>query len=184
MFDLLGGIGASLAVTREYEHLFLMLGTDAADKPVQAAMPIPHPSGISYNADTRKLTVSSTRSPNIIISMSPYEATALGDAILPVDFEHSIEDGGTLFLPRQSRFLPGSLYIHDLVESGGETLRHPDRPQHAGQAEHGRGWEPVWWPSVIDAVGEDKFRTNFFSSIRSLSAIRSGRVIIRPFQTS
>ena len=180
LFDLLASIGASLAVTREYEHVFLMLGTDAANRPVQAAMPIPHPSGVSYNAETRKLTVSSTRSPNIIISMSPYEATALGDSILPVDFEFSIGDGATLFLPRQSRFLPGSLYIHDLVESGGELYATLTGHNMLGRLSADRGWEPVWWPSVIDPIGDDKFRTNFLQ----LNSVAVGNTIGQSYYTA
>ncbi len=69
-WGLLDDLGIALVVTREYEHLIVLLGGDGG-RPWQSAMPIPHPSGAFVSSRDGMLVVSSTRVPNQLFWFEP-----------------------------------------------------------------------------------------------------------------
>jgi uncharacterized protein (TIGR03032 family) len=73
-------------------------------------------------------------------------------------------------VPLRSRFLPGSLYIHDLALIGGKL--------HANAVGHnaivrldGDGFERVWWPKAIEGGAGPDFTRNYIQ----LNSIAAGR---------
>jgi uncharacterized protein (TIGR03032 family) len=160
-FDLLQQADYSLCVTREYEHFVLALdGKDGAAH--QSTFPLPHPSGFWYDERKRELLLSSTRTPNIMVWMTPFELTAAGAEILPPDYQPPTAEEGVLFIPRQARYLPGTLYIHDVVKMGGEIYATITGHNFLAKLSLDGGWERVWWPKAVDDMGGDAFNQNYF----------------------
>lgn len=158
-FDLVGAKDYSVFVTREYEHFLLALdGTP--DGPIQSPFPLPHPSGFWHDRSTGELIVSSTRTPNILIWMSPYTESEAGTEIRPQDAESPTDT--TLFLPRRARYLPGSLYIHDLVMMGGALYATVTGHNFLAKMSLEHGFERVWWPKAVDSLGDSAFNQNYF----------------------
>ena len=177
-FDLLGDQPFSLAVTREYEHLLLLL--DGSPRgPIVAAFPVPHPSGLCFDGSTRELVVSSTRTPNFLLSMSPYRPTPESRFMLPEGFDHADAEEGVLFLPRRARFLPGSLYIHDVVKLGGEIFATITGHNFLAKLDFETGWERVWWPAAIDGLGTSGFGANYLQ----LNSMAAGETPSHSFYT-
>ena len=83
-------------------------------RPTTTYLPLPHPSGLAWDAERDTLHVASTRNPNAVYALRP--ARGLGAAA----------NGGARevperpLLPAGCRFLPGCLYLHDLALLGGE----------------------------------------------------------------
>lgn len=167
-FELLRQQDFSLGVTREYEHFLLLLDGDE-NGAIQSPFPLPHPSGFFFDANTRELVVSSTRTPNILIWMSPFQATEAGRSIMPVDYSADEIENHTLFLPRQARYLPGSLYIHDVVRMGGEIYATVTGHNFLARLSLEQGWERVWWPKVVDDAAPNQFNTNYLQ-LNSIAA--------------
>lgn len=165
-FGLLAAQDYSVFVTREYEHFLLALdGTP--EGPLQSPFPLPHPSGFWYDQASRELVVSSTRTPNILVWMSPWADSAAGRDIRPKDVD--APEGVTLFLPRRARYLPGSLYIHDVVMMGGEVFATVTGHNFLARLSMDDGFERVWWPKVLDGLVADAFNQNYFQ-LNSIAA--------------
>jgi len=112
-WDVLYATQCTLLVTREYEHL--ALAVRAADgKPIISYMKIPHPSGLAVDMARGIVHLASTRSPNQIFDLMP--ASGL---IERLDINQTPLEDRPL-IPVRSRFLPGSLYLHDLAFIGGQ----------------------------------------------------------------
>jgi uncharacterized protein (TIGR03032 family) len=156
-WGLLNELGVALLVTREYEHLLLLLGgNDGA--PWQSAMPIPHPSGAFVNPGDGSLVVSSTRTPNQIMWFRRITDDDWCREIVPTDLTR---DRGTVYLPSLTRVLPGTLYIHDVVMSGDALYATVTGHNFVAKIDAESGWERVWWPRVLDHLGADAFRSNW-----------------------
>lgn len=158
-FDLLAQSDFSLAVTREYEHFLLTLD-GSAEGPVQSPFPLPHPSGFWFDNDSKALTVASTRTPNILVWFTPFDRDKQNFDVVPADYDPPRDQ--TLFLPRQARYLPGTLYIHDLVKMGGEFYATITGHNFLAKLSLENGWERVWWPKALDGMGVDGFNQNYF----------------------
>jgi uncharacterized protein (TIGR03032 family) len=155
--ELLAELDVSLAVSREYEHLLLLLGTDGG-RPWQSAMDLPHPSGLFYDERRDELIVSSTRTPNQLFFLK-----GLGDAdydreIVPADFPRP---DGRLYIPYRSVLLPGTLYIHDLVLMGDDIFVTATGHNFLARVLPLGGWQRVWWPACVDALGRASFDQNY-----------------------
>ena len=158
-FELLAASDFSLIVTREYEHFVLTLD-GGADGPIQSAFPLPHPSGLWFDAERKELVLSSTRTPIIIMWMTPFRAGSSHEEIIPDDYDPP--EDGVLFLPRQARYLPGTLYIHDVVKMGGEIYATITGHNFLAKLSLDSGWERVWWPKSLDGMGRQAFNQNYF----------------------
>jgi uncharacterized protein (TIGR03032 family) len=163
-WGLLDRLDVSLAVTREYEHFLMFMGGNGGN-PWQNPMPVPHPSGIFYDAPKKRLLVSSTRTPNQIIVMKilgddDYIREIVPEDIYPVD--------GNLFIPVSAYMLPGTLYIHDLVLIKDEIYVTVTGHNFLARID-ADGWKRVWWPEIVESLDTEAFRTNYLQ-LNSIAA--------------
>jgi uncharacterized protein (TIGR03032 family) len=176
-FGLLQQSDYSLAVTREYEHFLLTLdGTP--DGPLQSPFPLPHPSGFWFDRESRELVVSSTRTPNMLIWFAPFDPTRHGAEVVPADFDPPAED--TLFLPQKARYLPGTLYLHDVVKLAGAVYATATGHNFLARLTLDSGWERVWWPAVVDGLGPEAFNQNYLQ----LNSMAVGESLASSFFTA
>lgn len=167
-WELLGARGLTLVVSREYEHLLVALSVvDGA--PRVSFMRLPHPSGLALDERRALLYVASTRNPNQVYELEPvsWEASGAGRATTP----------GLPLIPVRSRFLPGSLYLHDLALIGG--VLHANAVGHNAVVAlpRGGGWRRVWWPRSIERGGEADFSRNYLQ----LNSIAAGSTLARSY---
>ncbi len=155
-WGLLDDLNISLAISREYEHFLLFMGGDDG-RPWQNPMMLPHPSGLFYDEQNARLLVSSTRTPNQIIVLKPLEEQDYRREIVPDDMKPI---DGSLFIPVSAHMLPGTLYIHDLVLMAGEMYVTVTGHNFLARIDKA-GWTRVWWPEIVDSLGNEAFRTNY-----------------------
>jgi uncharacterized protein (TIGR03032 family) len=144
-WDIVGHLGITLFVTREYEHLVLAL-TIEHGRPAVSFMSLPHPSGLAFDRDRGVLHVASTRNPNQIYELAP--ATAL----LPRLDSAGVDLSARPLVPVRTRFLPGCYYIHDLALIGG-ALHANSVGQNAVVRIDDGDVEMAWWPLCMDVSG-------------------------------
>lgn len=158
-FELLANQSYSLGVSREYEHFVLFLDGNPDNTPWQSGFPLPHPSGFCVDPDTSDIIFSSTRTPNILMWFSRFEST---EAKMEILAKNLTQPNQPLFLPKQARYLPGSLYIHDLVK-GPKTDLYATITGHnfLAKLDMENGWERVWWPKVVEQRESNAFNQNY-----------------------
>jgi uncharacterized protein (TIGR03032 family) len=156
-WELLAELDVSLAVSREYEHLLLLLGGDGG-RPWQSAMDLPHPSGLFYDDGRDELVVSSTRTPNQIFFFKRVRDVDYHREVVPADFT---PPDATLYVPYRSVLLPGTLYIHDVVLMGNEIFVTATGHNFLARILPLGGWERVWWPACVDGLGRASFDQNY-----------------------
>lgn len=158
-WDLLAGLGVSLVVSREYEHLLLTLGGAASVG--QTYFPLPHPSGIALAPDRRSLFVASTRNPNQILQFAPQpKAEALPTALAP----------------SRTWFYPGHLYLHDLAFVAGVLHGNAVGQNAVVRFDAEGSYERCWWPLSIESLGED---SRFARNHLQLNSIAAGPDLVR-----
>lgn len=155
-WGLLQSLDISLLVSRERENFLLFLGGDAG-RPWQSITPMPQPTGVWCDGDGGFL-VGSTRTPNQVTHFKPFPIGSWMDQIVPDTA--SLPSDGTVFLPVLSRFLPGTLYIHDVVVF--QNALHVVATDHnfLARVDLDGSWEPVWWPKSLETIPEHRFRIN------------------------
>lgn len=170
-WETLDRLGITLLVTREYEHLFLALRFGARG-PEVTYLRLPHPSGIAVDRERGAVHVACTRNPNLLMEMRPISGFGRRlDAAPPRGW-------GKVLLPVRARFLPGSMYLHDLALIGGKLHGNAVGWNAVVRLGYESFPEPVWWPKSIEpprgcarnllqlnsiAAGKD-LRSSFFSS--------------------
>jgi uncharacterized protein (TIGR03032 family) len=164
-WGLLQSLGITLLVGREYEH-FVMALTVCAGRPFTTYMPLPHPSGIAVDRRSATVFIASTRNPNQIYTFRPLAGTlARKDRPQPETDERPL-------MPVEARFLPGSLYIHELAMIGND-LHANAAGQNAIVRIEGARHEPVWWPRCIERRGVPDFGRNYVQ----LNSIAAGKTL-------
>jgi uncharacterized protein (TIGR03032 family) len=171
----------TLVVTREYEHLVLGLSAPGG-RPHATHLPLPHPSGVAYDAARGVLHIAATRNPNQVITLAPLAGLrARGD--LPAQAPE-----GRPLMPVRTRFLPGCLYLHDLALIGGVLHGNAVGENAVVRFAPDGGVERVWWPRAIEGPDGPDFSRNSLqlisiaagadvaSSYFSASAERPGRL--------
>ena len=164
-------VGATLLVTREYEHLLMALRAGVR-APAVSFLPMPHPSGLAVDRRRSVVHVASTRNPNIVFDLEPVGSPAAparrgGAAALPL-------------APVRSRFFPGSLYLHDLAFVGG-ALHANAVGQNAVVRLHADGrYERVWWPRCVESPNGPRFDRNYLQ----LNSIAAGSRLASSFFTA
>ena len=137
-WDLLAEAGITLVVTREYEHLVTAITVHRGRKRL-SYLRLPHPNGLALDAKRCRLHVASTRNPNLVFDFAPSSGAVnragAGD-----------ERYRGLLLPIRSRYLPGSLYIHDLAMLRGQLHACAVGMNAVVRLPEEGGFEPVWWP--------------------------------------
>ena len=92
-------------------------GADPA--PRVSYMRLPHPSGVTFDAQRNRLYIATTRNPNQILEFAP--ATGILDRR---DIPRGPSIAGTL-VPMRSWYLPGCTYVHDLAIIDVDTADDP-----------------------------------------------------------
>lgn len=152
-WDLLAGLGITLIVSREYEHLVIALSAPDG-RPHVTHLALPHPSGIAVDVERRRVHVASTRNPNQLYTLRPVTAVR-SRKDRPID-----APADRPLLPVGSQFLPGSLYVHDLAFIG-DVLHGNAVGENAVVAFPGDSqiWR-VWWPQCIETNAGPEFSRN------------------------
>jgi uncharacterized protein (TIGR03032 family) len=165
LWGLLESLGITLLVGREYEH-FVMALTVRSGRPFTTYMPLPHPSGMAVDRQSATVFVASTRNPNQIYAFRPLAGTlARKDRPQPETDERPL-------MPVEARFLPGSLYIHELAIVDG-VLHANAVGQNAVIRIEGASHKPVWWPRCIEGRGVPDFERNYIQ----LNSIAAGKTL-------
>ena len=163
-------MGATLLVTREYEHLLMALHPTAA-APVVSFLPLPHPSGMVVDRRRLVLHVASTRNPNIVFDLEPVVSpSAAATTRRHPDHPH-------LLVPVRSRYLPGALYLHDLALIGGVLHANAVGQNAVVRLHADGGYEPVWWPRCVESPDGPRFDRNYLQ----LNSIAAGRRLASSF---
>ncbi len=172
-WDVLAARGIALLVTREYEHLVVALRV-GRQGPEVSYLPLPHPNGLAVDLARRVVHVASTRNPNQIVELAPIAAVTGARNGRPRPLVTRP------LLPIRSRFLPGSLYLHDLALIGG-VVHATAVGQNAviRLAADGR-WTRVWWPRAIEDGGGPRFDRNYLQ----LNSVAAGRSLATSFFTA
>jgi len=161
-WDLLAELGATLLVTREYEHLVMALRAGAR-APAISFLPMPHPSGLAVDRRRKILHIASTRNPNIVFDLEPVGSPMKSRS------ERRRSGAGLPLVPVRSRYFPGSLYLHDLAVIGG-VLHANAVGQNAIVRFHADGrYERVWWPRCVDSPAGPRFDRNYLQ-LNSIAA--------------
>jgi uncharacterized protein (TIGR03032 family) len=168
-WDLVASLDVTLLVGREYEH-FVMALTVRRGRPHVTYMPLPHPSGIAVDPRHGTVYIASTRNPNQIYTFRPLAGMLARRDRAPLDGDERP------LMPVAARFLPGSLYIHDLALVGGEL--------HASAVGHNAvvrivesGFAPAWWPRCIEKRRAPDFGRNYIQ----LNSIAAGKTLADSF---
>lgn len=156
-WDLLDALGVTLLVTREYEHLLLAVA-GAGGRGAVTHLPLPHPSGLAFDAERGVVHVASTRNPNQVHDLVPVDAPGWGDGVGPL-------------VPVRSRTLPGRLYLHDLAMVGGRLSVNAVGENSVGPVRPDGSYERAWWPACLDGR-DDAFTVNHLQ-VNSIAAGRS-----------
>lgn len=183
-WETLATAGITLLITREYEHLLMAMCADESG-PRISYMPMPHPSGLAVDHERRLVYVASTRNPNQIYDLAP-----ISGVIERCDIQSRPPTERPL-VPVRSRFLPGSLYMHDLALIGGRLYANAVGHNAVVRLDDQRAYERVWWPRCIEteqgpifgrnhiqlnsiAAGDDLAGSFFSASADKISARRPG----------
>ncbi|AFM22892.1 DUF4915 domain-containing protein [Desulfomonile tiedjei] len=169
-WEVLGELGITLFVSREYEHLLLALRMDDETGPDISMMRLPHPSGIAVNRESGVVHVAATRNPNQIFDLMPVQGR-----IPRLDVETDLTENRFL-VPVQSRFLPGCLYVHDLAIIGG-VLHANAVGENAIIEISPTGSRRVWWPKCIETPHGPVFGQNHLQ----LNSIAAGDTVPNSF---
>ena len=152
-WEILETAGITLLVTREYEHLVMAMRA-TPQGPAVSYLPLPHPSGLVIDQERNTVHIASTRNPNQVYDLMPV------DTLLPrKDLKlNSLPDRP--LIPIRSRFLPGSLYIHDLALVGGELHANAVGQNAVVRLYDDSRYQRVWWPQCIDSPSGPIFGQN------------------------
>jgi uncharacterized protein (TIGR03032 family) len=183
-WEVLAESGATLLVTREYEHLVIaMCVADGGTSTTYMRMP--HPSGLAVDEARGIVYIASTRNPNLVYDLMP-----VTDTLNRADVQIGPPKDRPL-VPVRTRFLPGSLYLHDLAVIGGALYANAVGQNAVVRLDDDGRYERVWWPRCIEtsagpvfgqnhiqlnsiAAGQDLRRSYFSASTDRISARRPG----------
>jgi uncharacterized protein (TIGR03032 family) len=173
-WDLLDSLGITLFVTREYEHLLTALSTHRAS-PRTSYLRLPHPNGLAFDETRNRLFVASTRNPNIVFDFAPaVDATPGARAS-----DRRLYRG--VLLPVRARYLPGSLYLHDLAIVGGRLHGCAAGINAVVSLPDTGGFAPAWWPLAIERpASKPRFERNYLQ----LNSIAAGATLGSSFFTA
>ncbi len=164
-WSLLAKAGITLLVTREYEHLAMGLSCEGSRPRITYAR-VPHPSGVAVDRRRRRVYLASTRNPNQVLEWAPAGGTAGVDA------------GSQPLLPSRSWFLPGRVYLHDLVVLGGALFGASAGMNAVVRLAPDGGCEPVWWPACVERRGKPSLERNYIQ-LNSIAAEGAGAKLPR-----
>jgi uncharacterized protein (TIGR03032 family) len=176
-WEIINRLNIRLLVSREHEHILMCLGCES-DSPEISFLALPHPSGIAVDQDKRVIYVASTRNPNMIYQFNPIQgfierkdknkfreiSTAVKNTLVP----------GKVF------FLPGSLYIHDMIFMNRKLYANAVGHNSIIQISEDGGYKYVWWPKCIEKENKPDISDNYLQ----LNSIAAGKTINNSYFTS
>lgn len=164
--SVLSGHGITLYITREYEHLLVSLNAGKGENIRQTFYPLPHPSGLCFDAKAKKLYVASTRNPNMVAEF------------IPVDVSGKSEKK---WLPSRVKYYSGSHYFHDLALMNDELYANSVGKNGIIKVDFNRSTpeEICWWPRCIGDKNPDTTR-NYIQ----LNSIGAGKDIPQSYFTA
>ena len=165
-WELLEEMKIQLIVTREYEHLLIML-QPGKEKDQISYFKLPHPSGLAVAKDKKSFHVASTRNPNAIIEFKPIHK------ILPRQDSPAPCLDEPYWLPNKSIFFPGCLYLHDLAIVGSHLHANAVGHNAVVKFDHKGDFKHVWWPRSIEPNGTKLFDINHLQ----LNSIAAGKTL-------
>jgi hypothetical protein len=176
-WDIIHRLNIRLLVSREYEHLLICLSCDS-DSPRISFMTIPHPSGIAVDQDKKAIYVASTRNPNMI-----YEFNPINGFIERRDknkFKEVSTAGEKTLIPVRVFFLPGSLYIHDMISMNENLYASAVGHNSIIQISDNGEYKYVWWPKCVDKENKPDIQDNYIQ----LNSIAGNKTIADSYFTS
>lgn len=168
----LEALGVTILVTREYEHLVMAVGSRGG-RPNLSFLRLPHPSGLAVDRKRGLVHIASTRNPNQVFDFAPF----LG-ALSRLDARGSVP--GRPLLPVRSRYLPGSIYLHDLAIVGGKLYGNAVGQNAVVELPERGGFRRAWWPRSIERNGTPLFDRNHLQ----LNSIAAGKDLKSSYFTS
>lgn len=163
----------TLIVTREYEHLVVALAIVKGRRRA-SYLRLPHPNGLAVDARRGLLYIASTRNPNMLFELAPArEFVDRDDAPAADGLEGAL-------IPVRCRYLPGSLYIHDIALIDGRLHANAVAMNAVVELPENGGFRPVWWPRSIDGGRTPLFGRNYLQ----LNSIAAGKDLGRSFFTA
>ncbi len=172
-WDILRKLKIRLVVSREYEHLVLLLGA-SAQGPEIAYTPLPHPSGIAVDRKRRRVFIAASRNPNQVYMFRPVEKFLNRRELKP-----ALHIKNILF-PVKTHFYPGSLYMHDLVFINDRLYANAVGHNAVVRLLPDGGYEYAWWPSCVEVKGRPRTQCNFLQ----LNSISGGKSLTDCFFTA
>lgn len=175
-WEVLAKHNITLLVGREYEHLLMALTVTDRGRPHITYLPMPHPSGVAIDRDRESVFIASTRNPNQIFEMKPAHKY-----IERLDAEGP-ENAGDVLVPVRSRFLPGSLYMHDIALVGRDLYANAVGHNAVVRLDLGGeiGHKYAWWPKCIETKRGPIFGQNHIQ----LNSIAAGKTLEDSFFTA
>lgn len=165
-WEILDGMGITLFVTREYEHLILAL-TVVEGQPRISFYPLPHPSGVVFDIQKKVLFIASTRNPNQVFSFEP-----INSLLQRKDIKASSRlDVAEIrpMLPTRTVFLPGCTYIHDVAMIETDLYANAVGQNAVIRIDAEGRAHKVWWPQCIEIDGQPDFSQNYLQ-LNSIAA--------------
>jgi uncharacterized protein (TIGR03032 family) len=173
-WDTLEAMGATVLLTREYEHLVMAL-SHWQGRPKITFMRLPHPSGLAVDLKRNVVYLASTRNPNQVYDLSPVTGLLprLDGPVSPA----AAKNRERPLIPVRSRFLPGCLYLHDLAVIQGKLYANAVGLNSVVQILEDGRFRKAWWPRSIEKKGGPVFGRNHLQ----LNSIAAGRDLKHSF---
>lgn len=171
-WDLLADLGATLLVTREYEHFVHAISSDGGH-PVLSVLRVPHPSGLVVDRRRATVHLACTRNPNLVMELR------VGDGFLPRTDRQDHGEVDPFLVPFTLRLLPGCLYLHDLALVGDRLLGNGVGLNAVVDLTDDTV-PPVWWPASIDSPSGPLMERNLLQ----LNSIAAGDTVESSFFTA
>ena len=163
-------LGITVFVTREYEHLVIAFCV-LDGNPIISYFPLPHPSGMAFDQNTKTLYVASTRNPNQLFKFKPLSGTMLRSDLKSSRLESYLYTKP--MMPVSTQFLPGSTYLHDLAMVGDDLYANAVGQNAIIRMRTEGKYERVWWPKCIEKNDITHFDKNYLQ----LNSIAAGSSI-------
>jgi uncharacterized protein (TIGR03032 family) len=145
--------------------------TVAEGRPEVTFMRVPHPSGLAVDSIGKTIFLASTRNPNQLLELAPVvDSLPRRDAPVP-------RLDGRPLVPVRSRFLPGSLYLHDLAFVADVLYGNAVGQNAVVRLDRDSGYERVWWPRCIERESGPDFTRNYLQ----LNSIAAGTDLASSF---
>lgn len=164
IIQLLQKLKIRLLISREYEHLLIMLGAEKG-KLIQTFFPVAHPSGLAIHPSGKNFYVASTRNPNRIIEFSPISSQ---------DADEKSMAGH--WIPSRIKIYPGATYLHDLTFIGDSLYANSVGYNGVFKVDFctPAAEKLEWWPPSTDTNGQPDCSANYLQ----LNSIAAGNELV------